>query len=1113
MYDMDQKAFAALLPKKLNIRYAVAEQIRAYRDNELRDLDNRDSPEKYFLKLVELRTGFRKSRHSQTLSKGAASKSDTYKDEYQQVVDDWATVSATPRGSLKFAQATFYYFFRYVNDSHYFVEIAKTVLRHDSELFVRMYYAKMGGKPGEKFQNILERFHAPDFKERFNEIWVETDPDAFAPKLNLEVIEGEVHFSQQTMKVLGREAEQEALRKFRGSGGAGFKWLQLAGAGGQGKSRLAFDLARKTNQLVEWSAGFLSDDHLEEFSVHVSAWQPTQPTLIIIDYVIGNEKLVRPIFRNLAKRTDEFSHSIRLLLVERQRWDRGGLVKINVPGAEPLLDGLGYEAAEGVASWFLALCDRKHDGADPLLSKTRFEEGNGVVELAELHTDILLEIVRKLAGDNLAVMSRSDGFLQTELSRLDDAGRPLYAYYFADALRHGEYQQGWTREELLEATMLRERERRWRHAFKNEPPEPGDQGLAMQLALLATIMGHYDNSNPLNPEGREKPTIEALREANALVDAPTGTRQTYKHVVPALKPDILGEHFVLSSLSGGFLNVEEIVGTALEVSPEMTIAFIDKCVQDFPHLPVTQKILDLVPNEYSWVFHQLAVRYHPADIKGSGNHFGATHYMKDTKWNFGKLASADNWSENEKKTERAVFWYDRAKQAGHLPSYYNLANLYWNGKVHDAYQNEAVQLYSEAADLGHAPSMEILADMYRLGVLVEPDHLIASELYRNAAEGGQVEAAYQLGLLANQNQGHYRGPEISFSYFNLAADGGHAGAEVELGWLYLYGEGIAQDSEEAVRYFDRAAKKKFSGALLGLAECYREGLGVTPNPFRGTALNRLASSWGSALATRNLGILYKDGIGVSPNPRRAVRYLRFAGHWLRDRQVFHLAQNDLAQCYFEGIGVRQNYMDGLLRKYLAASAGNPDALNMLGILDYSDITVGNGADRPLLDEFLHLLRQSAMHGSHQAMFGIGTLYSRGAFYGQCDKLAFRWYLASARRGNLEAKNFVSECFKEGRGVSASSFRAAIWAICADQSGNEQAKNLSNELRSKMSFSWGLAQSVSWVLRKKNRKLEQTAALQAEHFSHVMYEESRSKRTAMRNVEDENTITFFFGDVS
>jgi hypothetical protein len=104
-------------------------------------------------------------------------------------------------------------------------------------------------------------------------------------------VENDLHFSKHVVDVLGRDSERERLRSFLADQKP-FLWLQLAGVGGQGKSRLAFDLVEEAKTHLGWDAGFMTEEGLDEFSDRWSEWQPDKPTLIVVDYILGKEKSV-----------------------------------------------------------------------------------------------------------------------------------------------------------------------------------------------------------------------------------------------------------------------------------------------------------------------------------------------------------------------------------------------------------------------------------------------------------------------------------------------------------------------------------------------------------------------------------------------------------------------------------------------------------------------------------------------------------------------------------------------------------------------------------------------------------------------------------------------------
>ena len=95
-------------------------------------------------------------------------------------------------------------------------------------------------------------------------------------------------FRQRRSSFVGRDAELASLRAFLDDPSS-FRWWQVSGEGGQGKSRLALHLI---DQLAgEWDAGFLGDRGLEELIEGRVAFEA--PTLCVIDYAAAPQKAAR----------------------------------------------------------------------------------------------------------------------------------------------------------------------------------------------------------------------------------------------------------------------------------------------------------------------------------------------------------------------------------------------------------------------------------------------------------------------------------------------------------------------------------------------------------------------------------------------------------------------------------------------------------------------------------------------------------------------------------------------------------------------------------------------------------------------------------------------------
>ena len=155
-------------------------------------------------------------------------------------------------------------------------------------------------------------------------------PQLSAPELDHAYDVELLHYAynqEDKIPVLGRELQQPQLQDFLKADGS-FLWLQLAGAAGQGKSRLAWELIQDAPR-VGFVAGQMDANALREFAEHWATWQPDGARLIVVDYVTEAPSLVAPMMAHLIARAAELSHPVRLLLLERQRWDRGSIKSFN----------------------------------------------------------------------------------------------------------------------------------------------------------------------------------------------------------------------------------------------------------------------------------------------------------------------------------------------------------------------------------------------------------------------------------------------------------------------------------------------------------------------------------------------------------------------------------------------------------------------------------------------------------------------------------------------------------------------------------------------------------------------------------------------------------------
>lgn len=122
---------------------------------------------------------------------------------------------------------------------------------------------------------------------------------------------GRMHFANGFLKFTGREEEQETLTQFLEEDKK-FSWWIILGEGGMGKSRLALEWLKKMP--THWFGYFArkNADAVREFS-------PFTDTVVIFDYVLGQEQLCAETITAYLERFYDSPYKLRILLLERHR--------------------------------------------------------------------------------------------------------------------------------------------------------------------------------------------------------------------------------------------------------------------------------------------------------------------------------------------------------------------------------------------------------------------------------------------------------------------------------------------------------------------------------------------------------------------------------------------------------------------------------------------------------------------------------------------------------------------------------------------------------------------------------------------------------------------------
>jgi len=230
-----------------------------------------------------------------------------------------------------------------------------------------------------------------------------------------------------------------------------------------------------------------------------------------------------------------------------------------------------------------------------------------------------------------------------------------------------------------------------------------------------------------------------------------------------------------------------------------------------------------------------------------------------------------------------------------------------------------------------------------------------------------------------------------------------------------------------------------SKALIGGQPSTKESIQVSPPPqtqdlstLDPTVLQQRATQ-GDAIAQTELATRYFAGRGgVSQDYSQAYTWIRKAAE-----QGFADAEADLAELYFNGIGVPQDYAESLLWFSKAATQGNAEAEFYLG----ASYQYGRGITQDYAQAFKWYFK-AASQGYPLAQLAVGYAYENGQGVFQKDyTLALQWYKKAADQGNANAEEHLGTMYRDGLGVPKTSAIARMWYQKAADQNDPDAKSL------------------------------------------------------------------------
>lgn len=172
------------------------------------------------------------------------------------------------------------------------------------------------------------------------------------------------------------------------------------------------------------------------------------------------------------------------------------------------------------------------------------------------------------------------------------------------------------------------------------------------------------------------------------------------------------------------------------------------------------------------------------------------------------------------------------------------------------------------------------------------------------------------------------------------------------------------------------------------------------------------------------------------------------------------ALNELAECYYWGLGTPIDYSQSFYYDNAAASLGNADSLAVLGF-DYEH-GVGVTADQ---SKAVALYQQAVALGSTRGMTYLGLCFENGSGVNKDCEMAVSLYQQAAEQGYARAQRLLGFCYEKGIGIPEDKCKAVYWYKKAAEQDNKIAQRWLA-----MCFEYGdgvdadISQAIDWYLR-------------------------------------------------
>ena len=233
---------------------------------------------------------------------------------------------------------------------------------------------------------------------------------------------------------------------------------------------------------------------------------------------------------------------------------------------------------------------------------------------------------------------------------------------------------------------------------------------------------------------------------------------------------------------------------------------------------------------------------------------------------------------------------------------------------------------------------------------------------------------------------------------------GNTDAMHRLGYSYYYGEsGYEKDWKLAYKWWKKSADLGNSHSMLELSIMLEHGEGIRCNRKKAFEYVKAAADAGLLRALTNLGYCYYWGIGTKKDVNAAVDCFKR----VLEQKDCEVAAHNLAERYYAGEGVEQNYERAIELHRMAAKKEYPDSITRLGYMYIH----GEGFPKNV-KLGISYLRRAIKLGGARALCELGICYERGTGVPQNWEKAMELYEQSAANGYRFSRPEISRLMRK-----------------------------------------------------------------------------------------------------